>query len=305
MTGPETLHAVLDEGGPWRDDLEIVERDADPDRLAMLAELLAGPLPQHPFPGNPFSGSRVPPLWTAVLTTTWPAYGELAADGHPVSGVGLPPLPDRRRLFAGGRLRCTGSLTVGEPVVRRTRVIAARVTEGRTGALLFVTVQHTFSGPDGQTVAVEEQDLAYRSGDAAPAAVSSLRAATPQVTPADVDGSADVTCTPNAVGLFRFSALTGNSHRIHYDEEYAIGVEHLPGRLLHGPLLALLLLESPRRTMPQRPVAELTYRITRPVPLGSTVEVRHAQQDADRWTLSATVSGTSCAGGEVVFAAGS
>ena len=291
MTDAEVLHAVVEAGGPWRDDLEVVERDADPDRLAMLADLLAGPAP----------GPTVPPLWTAVLSASWPAYGDLAADGHPVTGVGLPPLPDRRRLFAGGRLQCRGALTVGEPVVRRTRVTAARVKDGRTGALLFVTLQHTFSGSDGQTVAVEEQDVAYRSGAvrSAPAPAPSAAAAAPAD---EADGSADVVCTPDAVALFRFSALTGNSHRIHYDEAYAVDVEALPGRLLHGPLLALLLLESPRRTRPERRVAELTYRITRPVPLGSTVAVRHAEQQPDRWTLTATVAGASCAGGEVVFA---
>jgi 3-methylfumaryl-CoA hydratase len=293
MSGPDALSAVVEAGGPWRDDLEIVERDADPDRLAMLAELLGGPVPRD----------VVPPLWTVALTTSWPPYADLAPDGHPVTGIGLPPLPDRRRLFAGGRLQCTGALAVGEPVVRRTRVTAARVTEGRSGALLFVTVQHTFGGSDGQTVAVEEQDLAYRAGDAA----TGGSAPAPVVSSADAaaDDTADVTCTPDAVGLFRFSALTGNSHRIHYDDTYAVEVEGLPGRLLHGPLLALLLLESPRRSQPARQVVELAYRITRPVPLGSTVEVRHAEQDRDRWTLSATVAGTSCAGGEVVFASGS
>jgi 3-methylfumaryl-CoA hydratase len=287
VTDVDALHAVVEAGGPWRDDLEVVERDVDPDRLAMLADLLGGPAPTD----------EVPPLWTAVLTATWPPHTELAVDGHPETGVGLPPLPDRRRLFAGGRLRCTGALTVGDAVVRRTRVTAARVSEGRSGPLLFVTVQHTFGGRDGQTVAVEEQDLAYRSGDLATGGAAQVPAAS-----ARSDSSADVICTPDAVGLFRFSALTGNSHRIHYDEPYAVAVEGLPGRLLHGPLLALLLLESPRRTLPGRRVAEFSYRITRPVPLGSTVEVRHAEQDADRWTLAATVAGASCAGGEVVFA---
>jgi 3-methylfumaryl-CoA hydratase len=290
MTEPDARHAVVEAGGSWRDDLEVVERDADPDRLEMLAELLGGPAPRD----------VVPPLWTVALTASWPPYSELAPDGHPVTGIGLPPLPDRRRLFAGGRLQCTGALAVGEPVVRRTRVTAARVTEGRSGALLFVTVQHTFGGSDGRTVAVEEQDLAYRTGEATTASASP-----PTPTGTNTDGSADVTCTPEAVGLFRFSALTGNSHRIHYDETYAVDVEGLPGRLLHGPLLALLLLESPRRTRPDRQVAEFAYRITRPVPLGSTVEVRHAEQDPDRWTLSATVAGASCAGGEVVLASGS
>jgi 3-methylfumaryl-CoA hydratase len=288
MSELEALAAVAEAGGPWRDDLEVVERDADPDRLAMLADLLGGPTPVD----------EVPPLWTSVLTATWPPYGELGVDGHPITAVGIPALPERRRLFAGGRLQCSDVLRVGEPVVRRTRVLSARVTEGRSGALLFVTVQHTFTGRDGQTVAVEEHDLAYRSGTVAGPAPTTA-------TPVDSDDTADLTCTPDAVGLFRFSTLTGNSHRIHYDESYAVAVEGLPGRLLHGPLLALLLLESPRRAQPDRRVAAFSYRITRPVPLGSTVEVRHAAQDADRWTLSATVAGSSCAGGEVEFASGS
>ena len=253
MTDVAALREVADRGGAWRDETDSHTAAADAARLGLLADLLDGPPP---------AGS-VPPLWLGLLTATWPAYEALGPDGHPLAGVGFPPIADRRRMFAGGRLRVHAQTAIGADVARTTRVVGVRVAEGRTGALLFVTVSHTFA-VGAAVVAEEEQDVVYRSGPP--------QAAGEQPAPAPADGlDAELTLTPDPVALFRMSALTANSHRIHYDATYATEVEGLPGRLVHGPFLALLLLELPRRLAPERTVSAYRYRLTRPVVVGTTI----------------------------------
>jgi hydroxyacyl-ACP dehydratase HTD2-like protein with hotdog domain len=280
------LQAVARAGGPWLDDVEVATGVADPDRLALLADVLDGPAPE----------AEVPPMWPLVLTTGWPAHDNLGLDGHPVAGVGYPPLPDRRRLFAGGRLTVHAPLQVGAAVTRTTQATGVRAAEGRTGPLLFVTVRHSFADGDGRPLAIEEHDLAYRSGTAA--SVPDAR------TGGDAADDAEFALLPDAVTLFRFSVLTGNSHRIHYDERYATETEGLPGRLVHGPLLALLLLELPRRRAPELRVTSFSFRLLRPVTLGARVGVRHREDVPGRWVVEATADGARCADGEIVLAEG-
>jgi 3-methylfumaryl-CoA hydratase len=283
VTDVASLQAVADGGGPWREDVEVVTGSADANRLARLADLLGVDPP----------AACVPPLWTSVLATAWPDRDALGPDGHPVTAVGLPPVPDRRRLFAGARLQVSAPLPVGDPVTRHSTVTAARAVAARSGPLLLVTVRHRYADALGRPAAVEEQDLAYRDGPATSAA------ATDSV-PAPVAGEPAVRFLADPVALFRFSALTANSHRIHYDEHWATTTEGLPGRLVHGPLLGLLLLEAPRRTG-ARDVVAASYRVLRPVPAGATVEVRSAVLDEDRWAVEATADGMRCATGEVMF----
>lgn len=279
------LHAVAETGGAWREEVEVVGGIASGDRLARLADLLGGPVPT----------ATVPPMWTTVVTPMWPARSTLGPDGHPATGVGYPPLTDRRRLFAGGRFQLHAGLPVDGTVERRSSVIKVRAAEGRSGPLLFVTVEHRYVADGHVLVAVEEHDLAYRSGPGPAAAAEPVR---------EEATSADVAVLFDAVALFRFSVLTGNSHRIHYDEEYARNVEGLPGRLVHGPLLALLLLEAPRRLVPERTVASFSFRVNRPVVVDTAVGVRHVETGDGVWTLTATADGLRCAAGEVVFGTG-
>lgn len=283
MTELADLEAVADGGGPWRDGVETARGAADPELLNRLAELLDGPPP----------GEVLPPMWTTVVAASWPSYTQLGPDGHPVEGVGYPPLPDRRRLFAGGRYQQHAGLRVGAVVERTSRVTKVRAAEGRTGPLLFVTVEQSFADESGAVGAVEEHDLAYRSGPGA---------GTTGVEKDDGPCAIEVAIDP--VALFRFSALTGNSHRIHYDEDYARSVEGLPGRLVHGPLLALLLLESPRRFAAHRTVQSFRFRVSRPVTVGATIGVRHVETADDVWAVYASVDGARCAAGEVVLGKG-
>lgn len=211
-------------------------------------------------------GHEVPPLWHWFHLLDHPAQSELGDDGHPVHGRFLPPLPDRRRMFAGGRLEQRAPLRVGDEVTRHSSLVSATPKAGRSGAMVLVTVRHEFSVA-GSVIVVEEQDFAYRSQAAG--AERRLVAA-----PAGEPGPPArwrAELSPDAAMLFRFSALTYNTHRIHYDHPYVTGVEGYPGLVVHGPLLALLLLELPRRFAPHHRVAAFTYRLRAPVVAGSTV----------------------------------
>jgi 3-methylfumaryl-CoA hydratase len=188
-------------------------------------------------------GERLPLLWHWVYLLDRPAQADLGLDGHPVRGaVPAPPGPGLRRMWAGGRVRASGVLRCGEPATRRSRIMSAEDKQGRSGPLTFVTVHHQILQL-GRVVVDEQQDLVYRpsagsAGQQAPAAA----AADPVAPPGDGERSIDVSPTL----LFRFSALTYNAHRIHYDRGYARDVEGYPGLVVHGPLQALAMAETAR-----------------------------------------------------------
>ena len=218
------------------------------------------------------TGAATPPLWHLLHAPDQPATHELGEDGHPREGGFLPPLPQRRRLFAGGRAVFHAPLRIGETVSRRTELVSHRTTTGRSGEVLLVSVRSTHE-VDGAVRVVDVQDLAYRSGPARPPDGTAPVAALPVGPTARPAPPAPwtVTLDPDPVLLFRFSALTYNAHRIHYDRPYATDVEGLPGLLVHGPLLALLLLELPRRFAPERRVRTFSYRLHRPTTSGGPV----------------------------------
>ncbi|GAB3736122.1 mesaconyl-C(4)-CoA hydratase [Amycolatopsis oliviviridis] len=182
----------------------------------------------------------LPLLWHWFYLLDRPAQADLGPDGHPIRAtIPAPPEPGRRRMWAGGRVRTRGPLRCGQPAVRRTEVLSVREKQGRTGRLTFVVTGHRII-QDGRVVVDEEQDIVYRD-----AASTQAEAATeaPEVPVADDEWTIDVSPTL----LFRFSALTYNAHRIHYDRDYARDVEGYPGLLTHGPLQALAMAEAARR----------------------------------------------------------
>jgi 3-methylfumaryl-CoA hydratase len=228
-----------------------------------FAGLLDQPAPPH-APGDP-----LPPLWHGFHLLAHPAQAELGEDGHPAHGRFLPPLPDRRRMFAGGRLEVRDQLRVEDVVTRRSSLVSATPKSGRSGAMVLVTLRHEFVR-DGEVAVVEEQDFVYRSQPAGTA--RGLAQAGPQrQVPGASQGEWHLRLDPDAALLFRFSALTYNTHRIHYDHPYVTGVEGYPGLVVHGPLLALLLLELPRRFAPRRRVTAFSYRLLRPAFVGAPV----------------------------------
>lgn len=225
----------------------------DPWPSAAFAGLLDQPSPVT-GPGDP-----LPPMWHWFHLLAHPAQAELGEDGHPAHGQFLPPLPDRRRMFAGGRLEMREPLRVGDDVTRRSSLVAATPKSGSSGAMVLVTERHEYHR-GGMLALVEEQDFAYRSQ---PAGVARELAAPPATGEAE-RAAWRLRLEPDAATLFRFSALTYNTHRIHYDHPYVTGVEGYPGLVVHGPLLALLLLELPRRFAPGRAVASFSYRLRTP-----------------------------------------
>lgn len=202
-------------------------------------------------------GEPLPPMWHWFGFLEHPQQGELGDDGHPRHGHFLPPIPDRRRMIAGGRLRITAPMLVGETCTRRSSLVSSQVKHGRSGDMLLVTVRTEFLRGDDLLV-TEESDVVYRSQ--APGRARGLVLDEPGAAPEPSEAA--VALVPDERLLFRFSALTHNTHRIHYDQPYATGVEGYPGLVVHGPLLALMCLEVPRRQ--GRPVAAFEFRLSRP-----------------------------------------
>jgi len=198
-------------------------------------------------------GAGLPLLWHWVYLLDRPAQADLGPDGHPVRGVlPVPPAPGLRRMWAGGRVRGSGVLRCGEPATKLTRVLSMTDKVGRTGPMKFVVVGQQIVQRD-QVVVDEEQDVVYREADTADTAAASadgLADGSPgsdapdaPVIPAG-DGEREIPVSPTL--LFRFSALTYNAHRIHYDRDFARDVEGYPGLLTHGPLQALAMAEAAR-----------------------------------------------------------
>jgi 3-methylfumaryl-CoA hydratase len=257
-TDGRTLAAHLEGWVP--EPVEVTGRlDAWP--VLAFAGLLDQPAPPHA------PGDALPPLWHGFHLLDHPAQADLGEDGHPAGGRFLPPLPDRRRMFAGGRLEVRDPLRVDDVVTRRSTLVSAAPKTGRSGAMVLVTVRHEFVR-DGEVAVVEEQDFAYRSQPAGSERGLAPAAPEPGEAPA---GEWHLRLDTDAAVLFRFSALTYNTHRIHYDHPYVTTVESYPGLVVHGPLLALLLLELPRRFAPDRRVTAFSYRLRRPAFAGSPV----------------------------------
>ncbi|MEV7888555.1 hypothetical protein ACWD3I_44325 [Streptomyces sp. NPDC002817] len=212
-----------------------------------------------PGPG-PRADGLLPPLWQWLYFLNWPAGRELGTDGHPSNGHFLPPLPHRQRMWAGGRCEITEPLRLGVPAERVSSLASVTAKRGRTGEMLFVTERREFR-QRGRTCLVEEQDIVYRSGRSTGQHPSSVD----ELIGPHGDEPWQLPLHPDPALLFRFSALTANAHRIHYDALYCRGEEGYPGLVVHGPLLALLMLELARRHAPDRQVRSLSYRLHRPV----------------------------------------
>ncbi|MER7717720.1 MaoC family dehydratase N-terminal domain-containing protein [Streptomyces flaveolus] len=205
-------------------------------------------------------GDALPPLWHWLYLLDRPAQAELGEDGHPRDGLFLPPLAERRRMFGGGRSEFHAPIRVGDLVTRRSEVVSVRTRKGGSGWLLLVTVRHSFS-VQGELRTMEEQDIVYKQPDAAPRPPVPTLSVTDEAAPAPWSFS----LTPDPTLLFRFSALTYNAHRIHYDRDYARDVEGYPDLVVHGPLLALALLELPRGFAPERTVTSFAFRSKAPL----------------------------------------
>ena len=245
------MNVNLDYLREWRG---RTESRSDKVTSAPIAALSATLDRDDPFPR---AGDPLPPLWHWLYFWPLPRQSELSADGHAQRGGFLPPVPLPRRMFAGDRVQFHRPLRVGEKISRVSRIVDVNHKQGRSGPLVFVVVRHEISDGEGMAL-VEEHDIVYRESpkpnDPAPQ---------PQPAPSGEVWSRQI--RPEETLLFRYSALTFNGHRIHYDRRYATEVEGYPGLVVHGPLIATLLLDLLRRNLADANVASFSFRAFRPL----------------------------------------
>ena len=243
-----------------------------PDRVAALAATLD--LDRAPAPGD-----ALPPGWHWMFFNPFAPRRELGPDGHPRRGGFLPPVPLTRRMWAGGRLAYSRNLIVGAKVERKSTISKVETKTGRGGQLVFVTVSHRLSC-NGEECVAEDQDLVFL----APASPGSP---TPPLTPAPDGAQWSKSVEPDTTLLFRYSALTSNGHRIHYDQHYARHEEHYPDLIVHGPLTATLLQNFAREIRPDARLARFEFRGVHPLFVSSPfmLEAKDSANEPDALEL--------------------
>lgn len=235
-------------------------------------------------------GWQLPALWHWAYFRSDPR-ARLGADGHPERGGLLPPSSLPRRMAAGGTVRFPGSLRVGRVATRVATVTSVVAKIGASGPLLFVTVTHEYRDADGVQI-LEEQDIVYREAPTTPWREDDVPGSAPEAEWTE-------TVRPDPVTLFRFSAATGNSHRIHYDHPYATDVEGYPALVVHGPLLACWLAALCQRHRPAHRISSFRYRARAPLFAGDTVVLTGSPQGEGRSAALAAYS----AGGRLAMTA--
>lgn len=247
-----------------------------------------------PFPSNALAatldrddpeyadGTSLPPLYHWLHFLPVFALKDAGYDGHAALGGFLPPVPLPRRMWAGGEVETLAPLRIGDRVVRRETVSDVAVKAGRTGTLCFVTVRHDYETERGLAIR-DRQDIVYREasrpGDAAPP---------PKPAPAEDAAAWSVEADP--VLLFRYSAMTFNGHRFHYDHPYATQVEGYAGLVVHGPMQASLLLNLAAARLGRVP-ARFRYRGVAPMIAGSRFAVA-GRREGEAFRAWTAVGGT-------------
>jgi 3-methylfumaryl-CoA hydratase len=241
--------------------------------------------------GEPKAGDAAP--WTAHWCLAQPVFpmSALSQDGHPTRGGFLPPVPLPRRMWAGGELEFFDALRVGDEATRTSRIADVTMKTGSTGALCFVSVDHLVTTPRG-TALRERQDIVYRDMSTSQASAPAKAPAPPPAAQHRESHMAD------PVLLFRYSALTFNGHRIHYDRDYVTKVEGYPGLIFHGPLQAAFIVELAAKLHDGAAPKKFAYRGLQPLFEGSEFSVNANKTDGrmELWTANSagqpTMKGT-------------
>ena len=263
---------VLDELAGWIGRSETVDDTITAAPLIALTATL-----DHPA-ADVRPGSVLPALWHWLFFLPMQRQSEIGDDGHPRRGGLMPPVPLPRRMWAGSQLEFRAPVRVGDAVQRRSTIADLSVKNGRSGPLVFVKLRHELR-TEGATepAIIDHHDIVFRAaqqpGDVPPAPTSALTGAAWQRE-----------ILPDEVLLFRYSALTFNGHRIHYDRRYVTEVEGYPGLVVHGPLIATLLTDLLRREMPQAELLDFRFRAVRPTYDGRPMRV-NGQPQADGKTV--------------------
>lgn len=217
------------------------------------ARALAATLDQNP---DDFGvRAELPPLWLWLYFLPVVRASGVGPDGHPQRGGFLPPITLPRRMWAGSRCTFHGPVRIGDELTKVSTIAKVTAKTGRTGEMVFVTVRHSYSR-GGAGLMEEEQDIVYMP-------IPDVFSPPEPVAVGACGWKERVAVDP--VLLFRFSALTFNGHRIHYDRPYAMETEKYPGLVVHGPLQAILLMEAARRWQPGKRPAGYTFRGLRPL----------------------------------------
>ncbi len=246
------MENALDRLSDWVGRSETVDDIAYPTPVVALTATL-----DHPRTAAA-TGSNLPPLWHWLYFLPMHRQSEIGPDGHAKRGGFLPPVPLPRRMWAGSQFEFRKPIRVGDRMSRTSTIDDVTAKEGRTGKLVFVKVRHELRcNGAAEPALVEFHDIVYREAqrpdDVPPP---------PQKAAADAPWQREI--VPNDVLLFRYSALTFNGHRIHYDRKYVTEVEGYPGLIVHGPLIATLLMDLLRREMPDADVASFRFKAVRP-----------------------------------------
>lgn len=240
-------------------------------------------------------GAPLPPLWHWMGWLPEMPMSGLGTDGHPARGGFLPPVPLERRMWAGGRLTFHTPLRIGQPMMRRSEILKVADKTGSAGRMVFVTVGHLIHSPDGLAV-TEEQDIVYV-------------AMPDQFTPPAPITAPDGPIWTEAVGidtvrLFRFSALTFNAHRIHFDLPYATEIEKYPGLVVHGPMQAMLLMQAACRHHGSTRPARFRFRGVRPMFHHDRMRLMGWPEAAGKQDLSTVIDGgVTCMQADIAWAA--
>jgi 3-methylfumaryl-CoA hydratase len=274
----------------WIGRTETIEDTVNPTPVAALSATLDWPS------GRPAAGTALPYLWHWLYFLPLAQQSEIGADGHPKRGGFLPPVPLPRRMWAGSDFTFHEPLLVGDRLARTSTIADVSEKSGRTGNLIFVKVRHEIRRNGASQVALtEHHNIVYRDA-AKPTDVA------PPPTPAPAQFTWERRIKADDVLLFRYSALTFNGHRIHYDRKYVTEVEGYPGLIVHGPLIATLLMDLLRRQMPDVRVAKFEFKAVRPTydinpfsvhgePAADGKSVRLFGRDHEGWlTMDATAT---------------
>ncbi|MEZ5740101.1 MAG: MaoC family dehydratase N-terminal domain-containing protein [Burkholderiaceae bacterium] len=237
----------------WVGRTETLEDTVTATPMAALSATLDRPS------ARPAPGTALPPIWHWLYFLPLAPQSELGEDGHPRRGGFLPPVALPRRMWAGSQLEFRQPLRVGDAITRTSTILSIEEKSGRSGQLVFVRIGHEIRRNGATDVALTEtHDIVYREAARPDDPV-------PPARPAPEDAAWEKRWHPDDTLLFRYSALTFNSHRIHYDRRYVTEVEGYPGLIVHGPLLATLLLDGLRHQMPDAEVAAFSFRAMKPV----------------------------------------
>ncbi|MGO4248465.1 mesaconyl-C4 CoA hydratase [Paenarthrobacter sp. RAF54_2] len=234
-------------------------------------------------------GTTVPPLWHWLYLLERNRQSDLGPDGHPTVGIPAPPGPGRRRMFAGGRVSTFGKLKIGTPATKVIAVAGSVEKAGRTGPLTFTTVRHEVF-QNNSLVIREEQDIVYR-------APGSGSLPNPQTPPPPPEGPVLEQAADERL-LFRFSALTYNAHRIHYDLDWCLN-EGYDGLVIHGPLLALMMGEHMRREGIDLMGKTFSYRLASPMTKPQTFSIVPGPDGLANGAEARSAEGAICAVGSL------